>query len=62
LFGTVRPTEFDPVKHEQDRRCVLPDWLKPCCFGARVQKGDTVAMLSELADPSAHLVAIERGI
>src|SRR5262249_46333358 len=50
------------IRHEQDCRRVLPDRLEPRRLGARMQQRDAVAVLGELADPGAHLVAIERWI
>src|SRR5262249_12466578 len=62
LLGSVRPTEFDAVGHEQDRGRALPDGFKPLGLASRVQQRDAVAVLSELGDPFGHFVSVERRI
>jgi hypothetical protein len=59
LLAAVTPTEFNPVGQEQDRGGVLPDWLEPTGLGARVEERYAVAVLRELGDPIADLVAIK---
>jgi hypothetical protein len=62
LFGSVRPTELDPVCHEQDRSGVLPNRYKPTRLSTRVQEANAVAVPGKPSDPGADDVLIERRI
>src|SRR5262245_54121582 len=44
LLGAVRPEELDPIGHEQNRRRVPPDRLKPAGLGARVKQRNPVVV------------------
>src|SRR5262249_37791128 len=62
LFGSVRPTELDPVGQEQNRGSMLPDRLEPRRLGASVQKANSVAVPGKPSNPRADFVTVERRI
>ena len=62
LPRAVGPVEVNAIGQEQDAACALPHRLKPAGFGARVQQRGAAAVVGELLDPRADLIAVERRV
>jgi hypothetical protein len=52
---------MDPIGHEQNRSCALPDRFKPSGLSARVKERDAVTVLGKTSDPVADFVSVEGG-